>query len=252
MRILLVLLMASLLLFAGCPQDDGNGPGTVPGTPGGSAVPPQEGPGGEAPGEQEPQESATPDEFASWDMEVLMALGQPVHCTTTYADSTLTAESELYFMGEKMYVESVSTMEGETYETRMILVGNVSYISMDGQTYGLDEDCDWIKMDFERLNECVPEEVMGDAEESTEMFDMSQDYESTPSDFNCGYGTFGEEKFSPQGKVCDLTEEMCEIYEMFGNGQYPGAPTVDESLCDGLTGDDYDSCMQAVAAYAED
>jgi hypothetical protein len=251
MRILLGLFMASLLILAGCPQDDGNGPGTVPGTPGGGAVPPQGG-GSQQGGGQEPPEPepAIPDEFASWDIEVMMALGQPVHCTVSYEEDTFSTESELFFKGEKMRVESTSTMDGETFDTNLILIGNVSYISMDGQDYGLGDDCEWVKMDFERLAECTPEEFAEDVESSTEAFDATGEYEDAPSDFNCGYGSFGDEKFVPQGKVCDLTEELCQLYEMYGSGGgYPSAPPLDPSVCDGLTGDDYDSCMEAVNSY---
>jgi hypothetical protein len=251
MKMLLGLFMASLLLLAGCPQDDTGG-GTIPqGTPNGGGTAPQgEAPPQEVPPEPEPVE-LVPDEFENWDMEVLMALGQPVHCTTTYADASISTESEVFFKGESMRVESVSIMEGETFTTRMIIIGNLSYISMDGQTYGLEEDCDWIKMDFERLQECIPEEMQEDAIGSDDLFNMEQDFENTPDDFNCEYALFGDEKFVPQGKVCDLTEEMCELYEMLGSGGALSNMPIDESLCEDLTGTEYEQCMEAVASYGD-
>lgn len=242
---LLGIFMASLLILAGCPQEDtGNGQ-VPPGAPGG--VPPSG--GGAAPQEEEPEETI-PDEFMSWDMQALVALGQPVYCTVTYTDGSFTTESELFFKGESMRVESTSTMNGESYDAKMILVGNVSYLSMEGQTYGMDEDCDWVMMDFGRLQECIPEDMLDETGDTTEMF-SADDYEAAPDDFYCEYGTFGDEKFVAQGKVCDMTEEMCEIYEMMGSGGYPQMP-MDESMCAGLTGQDYQDCLDAVEAYNSD
>jgi hypothetical protein len=243
MKILLGLFMASLLLLAGCPQDEPGVPpegasdnGSIPaegapgeaqpqeGAPENGSLPQQGGPQEGTPqAAEEPRESGSEGdgpsgtaagEFGEWDLDSIMGLGQPVHCTVKYDDGSVSSESELYLMGEKMRVESASLVEGEAFDMVMIMVGNVSYISMDAQAYGLDEDCEWIMMDFGRLQECMPESMLEDAGASTEAFDLEAEYADAPSDFSCEYGTFGEEMFMPEGKVCDFTEELCSIYDL--------------------------------------
>lgn len=244
MKILFGLFMAFLLLLAGCPQE---GPGVPPqGGPDNGSMPPGGMPGDMGPPEGAPEngnlppqggsaEEAPPagqeladsgsengaateggaeEEFESWDLGVLMGLGQPVHCTVKYDDGAVSTESELYLKGEKMRVEAASIVEGDAFDTVMIMVGNVSYISMDAQAYGLDEDCEWIMMDFGRLQECMPESMLEDPGASTEAFDLEGEYSGIPNDFSCEYGSFGDGIFSPDGKVCDFTEELCGIYDM--------------------------------------
>ncbi|MBN2121619.1 hypothetical protein JW721_00985 [Candidatus Micrarchaeota archaeon] len=239
MKILLGLFMAFLLLLAGCPQEKpgmppqggpGNGsmpPGGMPGeappegAPENGSLPPQGGPGeGALPSGEEQQASGSEGsasgtgDFADWDLASMMGLGQSVHCSVRYNDGSISSESELYLKGEKMRVEAASVVEGDSFNTKMIMVGNLSYISMDAAAYGLDEDCEWVMLDFEQLQECMPESMREDSGASTEAFDFSSEYADAPSDFSCSYATFGDEMFTPEGKVCDLTEELCSIYDM--------------------------------------
>ncbi|MBD3398100.1 hypothetical protein GF412_02790 [Candidatus Micrarchaeota archaeon] len=248
MRFLLAIVFVTMLLVAGCP---GGGPqeGTPSGQPGAPSgqMGTEDGAqsGGET-GAQEGGESGSQEQagtpFESWDMQEMMAGGQPVHCTVTYSMEGQTSTSEVWIKGENMRVESTSSMEGETYETIAVIKGEVVYVS-GGAAMGTEEDCDWVKMDYQRLEECIPESEESVASEMT-AYDYQETYEEAPAEYNCDYGTFGDEKFNTPGKVCDLTEELCTLYESIESGS--GVPGMDpEEVCGSYTGEEYAQCMQA-------
>ncbi len=252
MRFILAIVFVTMLFVAGCPGDQQEAaqagepsPGQPAGTPpaGGDAG---SQPGGETGAQEGGDAGAQTQEgspFGSWDMQAMMAAGQPVHCTMTYSDEGYTSVSEMWLKGENMRSESTTTTDGQTYETTAIIKGDVVYVSGQ-QGMGMDEDCDWVKMDNKRLEECIPE---SDEPMAAEMgaYDYEDTYETAPSEYNCDYATFGDEKFDTPGKVCDLTEELCNMYESLGEGG-SGIPGMDpEELCGVYTGEEYAQCMQA-------
>lgn len=247
-KLIFGVLLASMLLIAGCPQEQPPQDGGMPdgGAPGG-AMPQgdgQGGPGGEAP----PQENesmggevpAAGELFDSWNMEEMLALGQPVHCTISYSSADYAIESEMWLLGEKIRVNVESSSGNESYSTQMVMKDNVSYLSSSETTYGMDEDCEWVMLDYVRLEECMPDSF-ADSEGLSEPFDIAGDYEETPDDYACEAGAFGDEQFQVTGKVCDFTEDLCAMYGSIGGGALPG---MDESMCEGMTGNDYDECME--------
>lgn len=247
MRFLLALVFVSMLFVAGCPGGQqetaqSGGPASVQ-----SEGAPSTQTGGAADGAQEGGDTGaqaqvdTP--FGSWDMQAMMAAGQPVHCTVTYSDQSYTSVSEMWLKGQNIRSESTTTSDGQTYESVAIIKGDVVYVSGQ-QGMGMEEDCDWVKMDNKRLAECIPE---SDESMAAEMgaYDYEDTYETPPAEYNCDYATFGDEKFDTPGKVCDLTEELCTLYESMGEGG-SGIPGMDpQEICGVYTGEEYAQCMQA-------
>jgi hypothetical protein len=247
------ILLVSLLFLAGCPSDNtggvpsGQGAGQEGASPQGGS--PQGGePQGGTPVADEPE---TPDEFANWDIEAMLALGQPVHCTTTYVTGSFSSTSEIFLKGENMRIESTTVSDGVATESKLIMKGNTTYLATsEGQTYGLEEDCVWVMLDFDRMAECVPESMKDETESMSSSFDFNS--EDAPDEYNCGYALFGDEKFVPDGKVCDLTEQMCDAYAMMGEGGGFPQPAIDASMCAQLTGDEYTQCLSMVENYQND
>lgn len=244
-----------MLFIAGCPgdQQDGVQTGGTTGQPEGAPLTQTGGEveggaqsGGETGAQEGGDAGAQTQEgspFDSWDMQAMMAAGQPVHCTMTYSEEGFTSVSEMWLKGENMRSESTTTADGQTYETTAIIKGDVVYISGQ-QGMGMDEDCDWVKMDNARLAECIPE---SDESMAAEMgaYDYEDTYDTPPAQYNCDYATFGDEKFDTPGKVCDLTEEFCTMYESLGEGG-SGIPGMDPAeICGSYTGEEYAQCMQA-------
>lgn len=253
MRFLLAIVFVTMLFVAGCP---GGGPqegAAQGGTPSGGAAPAQ----GTAPAQEQAQEQTQEEGgqaaqtqaqeqslFGDWDVGAMMAEGQPVHCTVTYSAGGQTSTSEVWIKGQNMRSEATTSMEGETYETVAIIKGDVVYVSgSSGMGMGTEEDCDWIKMDNKRLEECIPASEESTASEM-DAYDYQETYEETPADYHCDYAAFGDEKFDTPGKVCDLTEELCSLYESIEGGS--GIPGMDpEEICGAYTGEEYAQCMQA-------
>jgi hypothetical protein len=254
MRFLLAIVFVTMLFVAGCPggqqqaaqggtpsgqQAATQGSTQAGGTTGAQESTQTQEQGGQAAQTQAQEQSL----FGDWDMQAMMAAGQPVHCTVTYTNAGQSSVSEVWLKGQNVRSESTTTMEGETYETTAIIKGDVVYVSGQ-QGMGMDEDCDWVKMDNKRLEECIPasDEPMA-AEMGT--YDYQDAYETAPASYECDYATFGDEKFSTSGNVCDLTEQLCTLYESMGEGG-SGIPGMDpEEICGPYTGEDYAQCMQA-------
>jgi len=246
MRFLLAIVFVTMLFVAGCPGGQ-QAAGTQAGAPAGAqdGTPPAQQMGQESTPEGQAAQTQAQEQslFGDWDMQAMMAAGQPVHCTVTYTTAGQSSTSEVWLKGQNVRSESTTTMEGETYETVAIIKGDVVYVSGQ-QGMGMDEDCDWVKMDNKRLEECIPasDEPMA-AEMGT--YDYQDAYEDAPASYECDYATFGDEKFDTPGKVCDLTEELCTLYESMGEGG-SGIPAMDpEEICGVYTGEEYAQCMQA-------
>ncbi|MBD3389386.1 hypothetical protein GF415_00310 [Candidatus Micrarchaeota archaeon] len=253
MRILLGLMLVSMVLLAGCP---GGGPQEAPEQ---AQEPVQEQQPADTPqeegteaGEEQPEEAPPEEEggtetqeespFESWDMQAMMALGQPVHCTVTYTSGGISTTSEMWMKEENLRVETSTAAGEDTYSGTVVMKGDEVYTQSTASYAGMaEEECDWIKLDSERLKECIPESMS--EEESTFEIDYDEEYEEVPSEYNCDYGTFGDEKFEVSGTVCDLTEDLCDMYAMMEGGTYTGA---DPSMCEGLEGEDYAQCMEAL------
>ena len=245
MKMLFGMLLVAMLLIAGCPggapQETAQTGG--PSTPAGTA-PSQPGtvPSGQEPAGQETQQEGSP--FDSWDMQAMVAMGQPVYCTVTVKEEGMTATSKMWLKGENMRIESTSSMEGETYTSTIVMKNEVMYMSQQEGSYGMDgmEDCDWQLLDSKKLEACMPE---SEEPSETGTFDM-ETYEATPYEYHCEYAAFGDEKFATPGKVCDLTQQLCDMYEMMESGTFPG---MGADMCEGLTGQDYAECIEAISQY---
>jgi hypothetical protein len=250
MRFLLAIVFVTMLFVAGCPggaPQEGAQTGEAPADQPTESAPSQPGTApGTAPSEQEPAGQETQQEgspFDSWDMQAMMEMGQPVHCTVTMNEEGMSYTSEMWFKGENMRVETSTSSGGEAYMGTVIIKNDVMYMSQqEGYGMGEMEDCDWQMLDSKELEACMPE-----SEEPTETgtFDV-ETYEATPSEYHCEYGTFGDEKFATPGKVCDLTQQLCDMYEMMESEAFPG---MGADMCEGLTGQEYADCMEAVSQY---
>ncbi len=236
MKLLLGLVLVSMLLIAGCPGEEQTPPVEEP-QPETPPTPPTQ-TGGEV--EPSPPEE---DEFGTWNMETMMLSTQPIYCTVDYTTGDFTGESEMWIQGDLVRVETSSVSgTGEDYQMTMISTGDVTHLMNVEGGYAIPStggDCDWVSINLKELEACTPE---GDEPAGMEEYDFESSYDEAPTSFHCEVGTFGDEKFQTTGTVCDLTTELCNIYEGIANGSgIPGmAP---EDLCGQLEGEQKAECM---------
>ena len=241
MKLLLGIVLISMLLIAGCPGGETTPPVEEPQTP---PTPPTQTGGEVEP--STPEEEGT--EFDTWDLETMMVSTQPIYCTVDYATGDFTGSSKMWIKGDMVRVETSSLVAGtgEEYQMVMISTGDTSYIMNVDGGYAVpatgDSDCDWVSINIKELEACMP---AGDDPEGMDEYNFEASYDDVPTSFHCSVGVFGDEKFQTTGKVCDLTAEMCSIYEGVANGTgIPGmAP---EDLCGDLEGEQKAECMAAL------
>ena len=245
MKMLFGMLLVAMLLIAGCPGESPPTPQTgVPATGQPTGATPSQ-PGTEAPEAKPPgQETQEKGIFDEWDMQAMMAMGQPVYCTVTVREEGMTSTMKMWVKGESMRIESSSQYEGEAYQSTMIMKNDIIYMSEQGGMGMMEEGCDWQMLDNKKLEACMPEEDPS-ASYDIGTFDTGT-YESPPYDYHCEYAVFGDEKFATPGKVCDLSQQLCDMYEMMESGTFPG---MGAGMCAGLTGQDYADCIEAFAQY---
>ncbi len=238
MKVLLGLVLISLLLVAGCTGGEQAPQAKETQSKGSVTTPIQS--GGEV---QSGTEEKTP-ESKTWDLGNMMSSAVPTYCTVDYSSGEFSGSSKMWIKGDNLRVETTTKMPGsnEDIESVMIAVGDTTYIkNTDGNVLGstTQKDCDWVSLNTKELEACMPED------EQTEEtgYDFESSYEETPSSYNCAPGVFGDEKFHPEGKVCDLTKEFCSLYKGMANGT--GIPGMSpEDLCGDLEGDQKATCMQ--------
>jgi len=242
MKLLLGIVLISMLLIAGCTGGEQTPPAEAPPTEAPPTPPTQTG------GEVEP---STPEEesgeFDTWDLTTMMVSAQPIYCTVDYTEGDFTGSSKMWIKGDMLRVETSSMTAGTTdeYMMTMISTGDTTYIMNVDGGYAVPStggDCDWISINVKELEACMP---AGDEPEEMDEYDFESSYDEAPSSFHCEVGTFGEEKFQTTGKVCDLTADLCSIYEGVANGT--GVPGMTpEEMCGQLEGEQKAECMAAL------
>jgi len=245
MKLLFGIVLVSMLLIAGCTgqPEPTPAPEPVPETPPATPTTPTQTGG---PVEPEPE----PEEFETWNMEAMIATSQPIYCSVDYAEGDFTGSSKIWILGDKMKVETASITGGDSgYEMTMISDGTVTYMKNVEGGYAFpatgDSDCDWIVFDVDKLNACIPSDASTEQVPVEEDYDFEASYAEAPSSFHCEVMAFGAEEFATTGKVCDLTQDICDIYEGVANGSgIPGM--MPEDMCGDLDGEQKAECMAAL------
>ena len=241
---LLGLVLVSMLLMAGCIGGEPEPtpvPEPVPETP--PATPPIQTGGAVEP---EPE----PEEFETWNMQAMIATSQPIYCSVDYAEGDFTGSSKIWILGDQMRVETASITGGESdYGMTMISKDQVTYLENIEGGYAFpatgESDCDWIVLNVDRLNACIPAGLTGESAPAADDYDFEASYQAAPSSFHCEVMDFGADKFETTGKVCDLTESICETYAGIMNGTgIPGMTP--EDMCGHLDGEQKAQCMAAI------
>lgn len=235
-------LMAVALLLFGCPGGEQAPEGQQQSAE--QAGTPQ---GGEQAAEQEGAESGAGEEsggeeagglgLEEWSMAAMMAMGTPVHCSGTDAQDGMSSTFDIYIMGESYRAEGTSSYDGETYSYTMVLKGQKMYMKDDGTGMGMgmftdETGCEWYLIDNAKLESELPESEEGAETE----FTGTPDFEEMPQDYSCEAASFGDEKFSTPGKICDITEDLIAMMQM---GAQPGPG---DDPCAGLPADARDAC----------
>ena len=254
MRILIIALLVAMLFLAGCPGAGTGQKGTTgttsqgtgtqgAGTQQGGLLGGSSGASGGAgtSGGTQGGSSGGNNPFANWDMQAMVAAGQPVYCEVTYNSNGVSDTQKMYIKGENMRVEMTSLVEGQATQTVMIIKGKMQYMQPQ-QPMQLTQGatCDWVSIDSEKLKACMPQGTT-----PQEGVDTAK-YNETPANYNCNYGTFGDEKFTVPSipASCDLSTQLCNAYAAMnqaGAGGYGNAM----SACSGLTGQALQECVQA-------
>jgi hypothetical protein len=251
MKIMIIALVVAMLFLAGCP---GAGTGTQGGATGGSSqgagtqqggllggsTGASGGAGAGTSGGSTGGSTGDSNPFGTWDMQGMAALGQPVYCEVSYNQDGFVGSYKMYMKGDNVRVETTSTSEGTTTTGTTIMKGKKVYLQYSEPAEMGGVTCEWTSMDMDRIQQCMPDntEVQG----STEM----DKYDQTPAQYNCNYGTFGDEKFTVPSipAACDLSEQMCQAYAMM-NSAGAGSYTDAAAACEGLEGEALQACYQA-------
>jgi len=183
-------------LFLGCV-------GEAPGTPSAPLAEPTT--GGPAAGGGEPPAAPAGLNLEGMGYMELAALGIPVECDVSVTDGETgeVVTSRMYIQGENLRVEpeiSTEVCEGPVIITNMD--ENAMYTGCSGGQ-GMMPGCPWIEITIE------PGAMVERSAPSTSDGEEDADLETIPaSSFSCRIGTFGAEKFRPDGHACNLEEMM--------------------------------------------
>ncbi len=204
MRLLIIAMLIALLLFAGCinpkSQTDQHYQNM-------QDVQEKDNQQNQHQEQVNEQEQETNNQGVAETIAGLIAKGIPVECTYTVEDNGQIQTYKVYILGEKTRVDG--SVNGMAYSMISINEDGKQVVYVKGN-YQM-EGCDWMKMSYES------EEVENPAEDINYDYPVDTEVETTINGvrgtYECHPASFGEEKFVPNGQVCDLTD----IY----NQQYP-------------------------------
>jgi len=140
----------------------------------------------------------------------LAQLGAPVECNVQLsdtADTHYTGTTNVKMRGKnfRMEADTIDAQTGTSTHIEMIVQedAQLGYMRLNSDMkVGPFADCEWLKID---MNESQ------DTQASTTTSTENQLNDLPPGSFTCSAGVFGDDIFTPTGKVCDYAQILADL-----------------------------------------
>ncbi|MCK4319039.1 hypothetical protein KAW38_00525 [Candidatus Micrarchaeota archaeon] len=243
MKIIWMVFLVSMLLFAGCIGPEDQELEVTPIIDAQDSAQPDD--GLEQNGEVEEDE----EEVLALDIDTAVLSGLAYECI--FIEDTQTQTIKVLNGNMRILTENSATGDSSEVISTKDEILYIKGMSIEGSEEFTSENCDWIKIDNKRLSELL-EEIYPDEEPSLGMAGMPKTTPSIEMDYECHPALFGSEIFNPEseGTVCDMTDSILESLEAMQEVMNEAGDQLgDTNPCEGLTGEEKEQCEAMMEQY---